>query len=520
MKKTLISIALVISSITIFGQSKDVASFKAANLNWYNKDLKQNKIAGASVDIAYSSVLANLKPQKTVVVAVIDGGVDINHDDLKGKIWINADEIPNNNIDDDNNGYIDDINGWNYIGNRSGSNVDYENYEYTRLIKQDNNKYPKAKELYEKELSKRQTEKTNIQQLDDNLKVCKSIIHDNTGIDVKSKEDLAKVNSKLPNVNIAKKFLAKVYKLGFTDSDFEKMKEQNNEFLNYYLNKDFDARSIINDDPNNLEDRNYGNNDVKGPKSEHGTMVAGIIAATRDNNIGINGIASDVRIMVLRTTPNGDERDKDVALAIIYAADNGADIINMSFGKQFSPQKEFVDKAVKYAESKGVLMIHSAGNSGENIDVTESFPTDKYLDGGEATNWISVGASQMIINKEFAADFSNYGAKQVDIFAPGVDIISTDSCNMYNMHSGTSFSGPVVTGVAALVLSYFPKITPQQMVELLMKSSSKVTKPKSILEPSLTAEKRAKTSFSSLSKSGGIVNAYNALLLAQQKYGK
>jgi subtilisin family serine protease len=165
-------------------------------------------------------------------------------------------------------------------------------------------------------------------------------------------------------------------------------------------------------------------------------------------------------------------------------------------------------------------MIHSAGNSGENIDVTESFPTDKYLDGGEATNWISVGASQMIINKEFAADFSNYGAKQVDIFAPGVDIISTDSCNMYNMHSGTSFSGPVVTGVAALVLSYFPKITPQQMVELLMKSSSKVTKPKSILEPSLTAEKRAKTSFSSLSKSGGIVNAYNALLLAQQKYGK
>lgn len=519
MKKTLISILLFACSVSIFSQSKDVTSFKAANLNWYNMDLKQNKIAGASVDIAYSTVLANLKPQKTVIVAVIDGGVDVNHEDLKGKIWVNTDEIPNNNIDDDNNGYIDDMHGWNYIGNRQGANVNYENYEYTRLLKQDINKYPKAKELYDKELEKRQSEKTSLQQLDENIKICKSIILDDTKIEVKSKEDLAKVNSKAPNVVIAKKFLTRIYKLGFTDSDFEKMKEHNNEFLNYYLNKDFDARSIINDDPNNLDDRNYGNADVKGPRAEHGTMVAGIIAANRDNNIGINGIASDVRIMALRTTPSGDERDKDVALAIMYAVDNGADIVNMSFGKQFSPQKEFVDKAVKYAESKGVLLIHSAGNSGENIDISESFPTDKYLNGGEATNWISVGASQMLVNKEFAANFSNYGAKQVDIFAPGVDIVSTtDSVNMYNMLSGTSFSGPVVTGVAALVLSYFPNITPQQMVDLLLESSIKIDK--SVLIPGLGLEKKTKTSFSSLSRSGGIVNAYNALLLAQQKYGK
>lgn len=521
MKKIVLSLLLITYAISLFSQSKSVSSFKAENLNWYNKDLKTDKVAGVSTEVAYSNLLSGMKTKKTIIVAVIDGGVDINHEDLAGKIWINSDEIPNNKVDDDNNGYVDDLNGWNFIGNKAGANVNYENYEYTRILKKESNPdYSKAKEYYDKEYTQRKKERENLVRFLEIYIKAKAIILENTGIDVKSKEDLEKVKSKNEAVVASKDFLMKRYKMGLTEDGLSKLKKQNDEFINYYLNTEYDARAIISDDLNNLDDRFYGNNDVKGPSAEHGTMVAGIIAANRNNSIGIDGVASDVRIMTLRTTPSGDERDKDVALAIMYAVDNGAHIINMSFGKPFSPQKEFVDKAVKYAEQKGVLLIHSAGNSGENIDEIKSYPTDMYLDGTEATNWLSVGASNLTIDKEFPAIFSNYGAKNVDVFAPGVDIISLDSSNMYNMHSGTSFSAPVVSGVAALILSYYPELTPQQLIELLMESSYKITKPKMFLVPDLKSEKRTKASFTQLSKSGGVVNAYSALVLAKEKYGK
>lgn len=521
MKKIFLSLLSVACVFTLFAQEKSVSSFKAENLNWYNKDLKTDKIAGVSTDLAYNNLLSGMKTKKTVVVAVIDGGVDVDHEDLAGKIWINNNEIPNNKVDDDGNGYVDDIHGWNFIGNKSGTNVNYENYEYTRILKKETDPdYKKAKEYYDKEFTQRKKERENLIRFIEIYTKAKAIILENTGIDVKSKDDLEKVKSKNEAVVASKDFLLKRYKMGLTEDGLNRLKKQNDEYINYYLNTNYDARVVISDDPNNLDDRYYGNSDVKGPRVEHGTMVAGIIAANRNNNIGINGIASDVRIMALRTTPSGDERDKDVALAIMYAVDNGANIINMSFGKPFSPQKEFVDKAVKYAEQKGVLLIHSAGNSGENIDEIASYPTDAYLDGTEATNWLSVGASQLTIDKELPAIFSNYGARNVDIFAPGVDIVSLDSSNMYNMHSGTSFSAPVVTGVAALILSYYPDLTPQQLIELLMESSYKVTKPKSFLIPNLKSEKREKASFTQLSKSGGIVNAYSALALAKEKYSK
>lgn len=507
----------------IAGQEKDVKSFDPKNLNWYNKDLNIDKIIGTSVDKAYNSILQNRTPKKTVIVAVIDGGVDIYHEDLAGVIWVNQDEIPANNIDDDKNGYIDDMNGWNFIGNKDNQNVLFENFEYTRIVKQQNVSdvnYTKAKSLFDKELQKRQTEKKNIARFEEVYLEAKSIILKNTGIDVKSKPDLEKVKSNDNVVLSAKDFLSKRYSMGFKEEQLTSFKKLNSEYLDYFLNTGFNPRNIVGDDPANIQDRNYGNNDVKGPRSSHGTSVSGIIAGVRHNNIGINGIATDVKIMAIRTTPSGDERDKDVALAIMYAVDNGADIINMSFGKQVSPQKSFVDMAVKYAEEHKVLLIHAAGNYGFNIDVLETYPSDRYLDGTEPSNWLNVGASDQTLDKKLPAVFSNYGAKHVDIFAPGVELVTLDSCNSYSMPSGTSVSAPVVTGIAALVLSYYPQLTPSEVIQLLMESSYKVTKPKKVLTPDLEVPKRKKTIFKELSKSGGIVNAYNALLLAKERYDK
>jgi subtilisin family serine protease len=520
MKKIIAFIILCTVSLLVLSQEKDVKSFDAKYLNWQNKDFSADKVMGSSVNKVYDIVLKNLKPKKTVVVAVIDSGVDIYHEDLVGRIWNNEDEVADNGIDDDKNGYIDDIHGWNFVGNSSGENVTYENYEYARIVKMGNTnspEYARAKDMYDKELAERKSEKKNLDNFEKSYKEAKSIIYKKTGVDVKCLLDIEKVNSTDNSVLNAKAFLKEKYMLGFTEEDLEFLKNRNYEYLNYYLNLEHNPREIVGDNPNDFNDRNYGNNDVVGPRADHGTSVAAMIAAVRGNGIGIDGIATDVRIMVLRTTPNGDERDKDVALAIIYAVDNGADIINMSFGKDFSPNKEFVDFAIKYAEEKNVLVIHSAGNSGKNVDTNENFPSDRYIDKTEAKNMMNVGASSMDPDQNLAAVFSNYGVKHVDIFAPGFYLVSADTSSTYELTSGTSIAGPVVTGVAALLLSYYPDLSPEELIAILMESAFKPEKPKKVLVPCLDCEKRKKVKFVDLSKSGGIVNAYSAFMLAAEK---
>ncbi len=513
-------IIILISLLPLFsmGQKKSLADFKPEYINWFNKDYANDNVLGASVDKAYEA-LKNLKPKKTVIVAVIDGGVDITHEDFAGKIWTNTKEIPNNNIDDDKNGYVDDIHGWNFIGNRNGENLIYESYEYTRILKNPNDpNYNKAKKLYEKNLKQKREEAQMLKQFEDVYYQAKFIIFQKTGITIENKKDLEKVNSKNEDVIAAKAFLMERYEMGMTEEDLKNFKTHSEENMNYLLNKDFNPRpQIIGDNPDDLNDRNYGNNDVKGERADHGTSVAGIIAAVRDNNIGINGIADNVKIMSLRVVPNGDENDKDIALAIMYAVDNGADIINMSFGKPLSPHKDFVDQAVRYAEKKGVLLIHAAGNEGTNIDKEESYPSDRYLDGNEITNWINVGASAKDKNEKTAAIFSNYGKKHVDLFAPGVDIISLDTANSYNIASGTSDACPVVSGISALILSYYPQIKPAEMIDILMQSVTLLPDLQVLIPNTEERENREKVPFESLSKSGGIINAYNAIMLAQKK---
>ncbi len=506
--------------VSVYSQSTSIDQLDQSLINWYNKDLSTDAIMGTSVEKVYSQLFqAKNKARKKVVVAVIDSGVDIEHEDLQGKIWTNPNEIAGNGIDDDGNGYVDDIHGWNFLGNSDGENIQHENLEYTRIIRDsaaNKQLYQKALVKHQNELENKQTELKSILNFQDYVFKVKTFIYSETGVAIASAEDLEKIESANPNVLEAKKFLKGRYDQGFTEEGLEEYIAHVNDYLNYHLNRDFTPRNLIGDNPYDLQDMGYGNADVTGPDSQHGTGVAALIAANRGNGIGVDGVATFVEIMAIRSTPNGDERDKDVALAIMYAVDNGADIINMSFGKDFSPQKEFVDEAVKYAEEKGVLLIHAAGNDGKNIDSGDNYPTATYLNNTNALNWIEVGASSMAVDKDIAASFSNYGKNKVDIFAPGHDIISADTSNTYSKNSGTSFAAPVVAGVAALILSHYPDLSPEEVKEILMETSYQPKKPRKIYLPG-DDEKRKKVKFKDLSQSGGIVNAYEAMLEAERR---
>lgn len=514
----LILLVFFFQQFSAFSQSTTIDQLDQTYLNWYNKDLSGNGVMGTSVEKVYDGLLKDsVKTRKKVVVAVIDSGVDIEHEDLKGKVWINTDEIAGNGIDDDGNGYIDDIHGWNFLGNASGENIAHENMEFTRIIR-DSASYPshyeKALLMYKEELAAKTKEIENLTNFQNYIFSIKTFIYTATGVVVANAEDLDKVESISAKVLEAKKFLKERYDMGFTEEGLEEYIQHMNGFTQYYLNKEYQPRNIVGDNPTDINDRNYGNADVKGPDAQHGTGVASIIAANRNEGIGVDGIATSVEIMSIRSTPDGDERDKDVALAIMYAVDNGADIINMSFGKDFSPQKEFVDQAVKYAEEKEVLLVHAAGNDGANIDITENYPSARYLNNERASNWIEVGASAIALDEQLAASFSNYGQNNVDIFAPGHDVISADTTNTYSKVSGTSIAAPVVTGIAALLLSHYPDLSPQEIKDILMTTSYQPKKPKKIEMP---GDEKKKVKFKELSKSGGIVNAYEAMLEAERR---
>ena len=498
------------------------------NDNWQNLDLKTDSIFGISTEKAYTELLKG-KKHVTVLVAVIDGGIDIHHEDLQGVIWTNPREIPENHIDDDGNGYVDDVHGWNFIGGAKGD-VEYENYEYVRLIRFEKPIYRNADttKLSAAELVKFHDYLKMKRKLDRSIKSVqadmKSYDHGDLIIDTL----LSDMNIKNPKPEDFKNYKPKNevqkaivnYIISVdTISDFSAFRQQHKEEylksaqnqLDYTLNIDYDPRSIVGDRPNDDNDRFYGNSNVIGPDAhhDHATHVSGIIAALRDNNIGIKGVANDVMILPVRTVPDaGDERDKDVANAIRYAADNGAKIINMSIYKTYSWDKKVVDDAVKYAVNKDILIVHCAGNDNEDRDKKLNYPNKIYGDSsGIASTWIEVGASGSMDGESLKADFSSYGKVNVDVFAPGIDIYSTIKGSKYGLKSGTSMASPVVAGLAALIRSYYPKLTALQVKEIILNSVVKVYH--EVIIP-----QKGKVQFSELCKSGGIVNAYNALKMA------
>lgn len=502
--------------------------------NWYQLDYIKSGYNGISLDKAYTLLKSKKLACNRIVVAVIDTGVDTLHEDIKPVLWTNSKEIPGNGIDDDQNGYIDDIHGWNFLGGKDGRNVKEESYEAARVY------YSLKSKWEDKAIETNNLSENDRWEYQSFMKAKTWIFND---IDF---EEIASIKSTLPKMKIGDSIIK--IDLGKTEYSATDLKNYTSNYLfarimrsilldiakdndNFDItNKDLldnlqskvrkaDAAStpprsirkeIIGDDETNINDRNYGNNDIMADFSFHGTHCSGIIAAARNNNKGIDGIADNVRIMTLRAVPDGDEYDKDIANAIYYAVDNGARIINMSFGKDFSLNKQWVDDAFRYADKKGVLIVHAAGNDSKNIDIADNFPNPVFIDKkGRAGNVITVGASGNINDGGITANFSNYGKCEVDVFAPGVGIYSTiPGISTYGKASGTSMASPVVTGIAALILGYYPSLSPKQLKYIIERSaiapSENVTIPGS----------EGKENLNELCRSGGIVNAFEAIKLA------
>jgi len=477
---------------------------------WSHLDLGKDSIPGMSVDRVYAELLKGRKGKK-VIVGVVDSGVDIDHEDLKSVVWTNKKEIAGNGIDDDKNGYVDDIHGWNFLGDAGK-----ENLEMTRILKKADDgsaEYKAAKEEYEKLLAENNQGK---QQVDFLFNANKTLV-EFLKKDSYTLQDLEGIQSTDSGIIRCKQIMMRV--IGQAGPNFMEelngYKDQVYDMLNYNLNKDFDGRKVVGDNPEDIKDRKYGNNIVYGPDKKealHGTHVAGIIAQTRNNNLGGDGIAANVEIMAVRCVPNGDEYDKDIALGIRYAVDNGAKVINGSFGKNYSPHKQWVYDAIKYAESKDVLFVHAAGNDAKDIDVEPNFPNDSDDKKIEfASNVITVGALNYQYGEKVIADFSNYGKLNVDVYSPGVQIYATTPNNEYKYEQGTSMASPNVAGVAALIRSYFPNLSAKEVKNILMNSGTSI--PENVVVGGNPDDKRA---FDSLSKSGKIVNAYNAFKLAEK----
>lgn len=561
----------------VFSQDKNVK----LPPNWYNLDLLQDGYFGISTEKAYKELLKDKKPKESIIVAVIDGGVEPTHEDLKDVMWTNKKEIPGNGIDDDGNGYVDDIHGWNFIGSKNG-NLEYDNLELVRIIRKYQPKYRSTirstvldsveKEefaLYNKANTQFGKKYDDAHQSFAVISIINKML-DSVAVAnhkaIPSLEDMENYKADSEEEEQCKKIIRRGAKESGSMEKFHKeMKDAYKQYdvmLRYNLNPKYDQRAeLVGDDYSNSRERIYGNNDVKGPNADHGSHVSGIIGANRKNNIGINGVADNVRIMGIRVVPEGDERDKDVANGIRYAVDNGARIINMSFGKGFKWDKVVVDEAVKYAVQKGVLLVHAAGNDNQDNDVEENYPNTFY-EGEEAAayrkahkkpenpilallktvpeqgngtrrnipipklvvdtnkfnlphaaNWIEVGASAYKNDASLKASFSNYGKYTVDVFAPGFMINSTVPGSKYEEFDGTSMAAPVVSGLAALILSYYPDLKAKDIREIIMKS---VTKVEQKVRRVNTKGESERVSFKELCVSGGVVNAYQALKLAEQ----
>lgn len=505
--------------------------------NWFLLDPEKDQVQGLSIDKALQAL--NGKPSRTVVVAVIDTGVDFDHEDLKGVMWKNPKEIDGNGKDDDQNGYVDDVYGWNFIGGKNG-NVDADTYELTRqyavlnqkfntadpakFTKKQKDEYKRYLEIrtqWQKKITEDSTQYAFVQPMYLSLKFSLDTLAKYLNGAAPTPDNVQAINSHNPNVVFAKAVAMKMLP-NTNGKPLAEFLDEIKDGYEYYRmatqyqgNPAFDPRHLVGDNYNNTLERNYGNNQVKpipGPLGDHGTHVAGIIAAQRNNGVGVDGIANNVRIMALRAVPNGDERDKDIANAIYYAVNNGAHIINMSCGKTLSPQKTVVDAALQFAAQKGVLVVHAAGNESADNDQVTHYPSPVLDNGKEVKNFINVGASSWGSGEDFLGTFSNFGKKTVDVFAPGVAIYSTVPGNGYKAHDGTSMAAPALAGVAAILMSHFPQLSAVEVKEILLESSRKFDS----MQVKIPGTEEM-TLLTNLSKSGGLINAYQAVKLAEKR---
>ncbi len=491
MNKTIIKLSLAIFAIGImnvgFAQSKEeqkAAKAEEKRLkeipNWYND-------GGAGMDTEKAYKMLKNRESQTVIVAIIDSGMDIEHEDLKGQIWVNEDEIAGNGIDDDDNGYIDDVHGWNFLGNANGENANDIRLEMTRIYAELDKKYGK--------MPVKITSEEESAEYDLYLEV-KEEVEANRSY---AAQVVPIINQRINNAPEEAK--------GQLKAALDYFETQ----LNVHYNPEHNGRAIVGDDPNDFSDVNYGNNDVEGPDALHGTHVGGIVGAVRGNGVGYDGVAANVKLMSLRAVPNGDEFDKDIALAIRYAVDNGAMVINMSFGKAYSPHAEEVYAAFEYADSKGVLLVHAAGNDSKNVDEEPNFPTSMYdFQQKKLDHFLTIGASTRYLKEDqLAAPFSNYAERGVDVFAPGMEILNTVPQSDYQELQGTSMACPMVTGAAAFLKSYFPDLTMKEVKEVLLMTATSYRGELQVKPGGMSRDEELQSDmvdFGNLSTTGGVIN--------------
>jgi len=497
--------------------------------NWFAMDLKTDGYYGISLDQAYKFLQG--KKSKTVIVSTIDSGCDTTQQDLQSILWVNP------KLDKD---FPGDVHGWNFLGG-PGRKCDFNETEeevrqyfklkgkyasLTASTAPDKKEYAfwvRVRDQYDSTTSKAKTELQQLTPIMNALVETSGYIRHMLNL----KDDQTFTRADVEYIQPKNDTIAQIKELWLiafsgsisTDTNVKALKGMSDYLakLNNEVNPDLEARKrIVGDDPDVLHDKPYGNPIIKVDDSEHGTQVAGLIGAVRGNNYGIDGVADNVRIMPIKAVPNGDEYDKDIANAIHFAVDHGAQVINMSFGKKLSPHKAWVDEAFKYAATHDVLLVQASGNESQDMDAKPEFPNDQFLDGTkDADNVISVGASGMKPDTSLAADFSNYGQKNVDIFAPGVKITSTGMDMETSTDDGTSFSAPIVTGIAALIREYYPSLSAKQVKQAILQSAEAIDTVK-VYKPGT----KELVTFSTLSKTGGIVNAYRALEAASKMAGE
>ena len=530
----------IIPSLSLPMEGPETASAKTAELTeaelktWSSKDLQNDTIPGMGVDRTYREIIKD-KVGTTVIVAVIDSGIDIEHEDLKNVMWVNPKEIAGNNIDDDKNGYVDDIHGWNFLGD-----IVKENMEYVRIVRKLKPKYDgkteasvsavdsaefalyqKANQEFSKEIEQTTASASRYASMLGRLKPAHAAISEKLGKQDYAKEDLSGIEN--PEGEQKEHITMLTQMLNYSDNipSFIEQIQGGVDYFQGRLDSHFDTttdfRGIVGDNPDDNSNPYYGNNDVDGPDpkkadAKHGTHVAGIIAAQRDNNIGMDGVAQNVQIMAVRAVPDGDEYDKDIANAIRYAVDNGAKVINTSFGKYYSTHPQWVWDALTYASENDVLIVNAAGNEGTDLDTIQVYPNDQVGVGAEISDtFLTVGALNYKYGSDLLATFSNYGKVNVDVFSPGVKIWATTPLDTYAFLQGTSMASPNVAGVAAMVRSYYPKLSAKQVKQILMDSGLSVK-----MEVVLGGDPENKNSFENISTSGKMVNMYNAFIMASK----
>ena len=518
------------SDVVVTATAKKTSLTDSEKDNWQHLDLVTDSIPGMSVHKAYEFLKG--KEGVEVVVGVVDSGTDLKHEDLVDVAWVNKKEVPGNGIDDDKNGYVDDINGWNFLGKSYKEHLEYERILMNPSIA-DEATLAEVKKFYDEKVKKAKKasetllkNKTRYEQLLQGVRNTDEALIKHFGKKDYTKAEIMAIKTEdeslLKNVAIAKQMF------GFGLPSLAVAKKELENGINYFINQidknkklisgeslKTDYRTVVGDNAYDINDKpgsGDGNTGHSIKDEAHGSHVSGIIGATRNNGKGMDGVANNVKIMAVRSVSDGDEYDKDVALGIRYAVDNGAKVINTSFGKAFSPNKEWVYEAILYAAKHDVLIVNAAGNDGKNIDVEKTFPNDsKDLKTEISDNVLTIGAMSANYNEKLPASFSNYGKINVDIFAPGVQVNSTTPENGYAKFSGTSMAAPSTAGVAALIRSYYPKLTASQVKHIIMNSGIKINI--DVIKPGTRDEK---VPFSELSVSGRIVNAYNALMMAER----